>query len=73
MRRSLTASRSCPEQGVHTNGVENAWSLLNRTYHGTYDKMSTKHLNRYTARSLTAATTTVSFTLSRKRSAWSVA
>jgi len=32
---------------VHTNGVENAWSLLKRAYHGTYHKMSPKHLHRY--------------------------
>ena len=32
---------------VHTNGIENFWSLLKRGYHGTYHKMSTKHLDRY--------------------------
>ena len=32
---------------AHTNGVESFWSMLKRGYHGTYHKMSPKHLNRY--------------------------
>ena len=32
---------------VHTNGIESFWSMLKRGYHGTYHKMSPKHLQRY--------------------------
>ena len=32
---------------AHTNGVESFWSLLKRGYHGTFHKMSVKHLGRY--------------------------
>ena len=32
---------------VHTNGIESFWAMLKRGYHGTYHKMSTKHLDRY--------------------------
>ena len=32
---------------VSTNGVENYWSLLKRTYIGTYHYMSDDHLHRY--------------------------
>ena len=33
--------------GVTTNGIENYWSLLKRTYIGTYHYMSDDHLHRY--------------------------
>ena len=32
---------------IHTNGVESFWTKFNRGYHGTYYKMSVKHLDRY--------------------------
>ena len=32
---------------VQTNGIESFWSMLKRGYHGTYHKMSRKHLDRY--------------------------
>ncbi len=32
---------------VHTNSVENFWSLLKRSIHGTYVQVSPEHLSRY--------------------------
>ena len=32
---------------AHTNGIEGFWSMLKRSYHGTYHKMSPQHLGRY--------------------------
>ncbi len=35
------------EGDVHTNGIENAWSLFKRSITGSYHKISEKHLDRY--------------------------
>ena len=32
---------------AHVNGLESFWAMLKRGYHGTYHKMSAKHLQRY--------------------------
>ena len=32
---------------AHTNGIESFWAMLKRGYHGTYHKISAKHLQRY--------------------------
>lgn len=32
---------------AHTNGMESFWSMLKRGYHGTFHKISFKHLHRY--------------------------
>ena len=32
---------------VHTNGIENFWSLLKRSLHGTYISVQPYHLFRY--------------------------
>ena len=32
---------------AHTNGLESFWSLLKRSYHGTFHHFSPKHLQRY--------------------------
>ena len=32
---------------LSTNGIESFWALLKRGYHGTYHKVSEKHLRRY--------------------------
>lgn len=35
---------------AHTNGIESFWSLLKRSYHGTYHYLSPKHLHRFRCR-----------------------
>ena len=35
------------EGNVHTNGMENYWSLLKRTIRGTYVSVEPFHLHRY--------------------------
>ena len=32
---------------VHVNCMESFWSIMNRGFHGTYHRMSPKHLQRY--------------------------
>ncbi|MYH38553.1 MAG: IS1595 family transposase [Rhodospirillaceae bacterium] len=32
---------------AHTNGIESFWSMFERSYHGTFHKISPKHLQRY--------------------------
>ena len=32
---------------AHTNGIESFWSMFERGYHGTFHKISPKHLQRY--------------------------
>ncbi len=32
---------------AHTNGIESFWSMFERSYHGTFHKISPKHLDRY--------------------------
>ena len=34
---------------AHTNGVESFWAMLKRGFHGTYHRISPKHLDRYVA------------------------
>ncbi len=33
--------------GVHTNSIENVWSLFKRSLMGAFHKMSRKHMDRY--------------------------
>jgi ISXO2-like transposase domain len=35
------------KKGVHTNGIENFWSLLKRSLRGTYVAVEPFHLDRY--------------------------
>ena len=32
---------------AHTNGIESFWAMFDRSYHGTFHKISPKHLQRY--------------------------
>ena len=32
---------------AHTNGIESFWAMLKRGYHGTFHRISFKHLHRY--------------------------
>jgi transposase-like protein len=35
------------DKDIHTNGIENFWSLLKRQYHGTHHHWSVKHMQKY--------------------------
>ncbi len=37
------------KEQAHTNGIESFWAVLKRGYHGTFHKISQKHLHRYVA------------------------
>lgn len=41
------AAKEYVRDDVHTNGIENFWSLFKRCIHGTYISVSPKHLERY--------------------------
>ena len=45
--RSLTTRSATCEGNVHTNGLENFWSLLKRGIKGTYVSVEPFHLFRY--------------------------
>ena len=50
LHRSVNHSVSEYVRGqCHVNGIESFWAMMKRGYHGTYHKMSPKHLNRYVA------------------------
>jgi hypothetical protein len=45
---SVNHSKKEYVRGVfHTNGIEGAWSLFKRQYHGTHHWISAKHMDRY--------------------------
>ncbi|SRR6266849_8196399 len=45
--RAINHSRTYAIGDLHTNTIENAFSLLKRGVYGTYHKVSIKHLGRY--------------------------
>jgi hypothetical protein len=45
--RSLTTRRATCGAAVHTNGLENFWSLLKRAIKGTFVSVDPFHLSRY--------------------------
>jgi len=46
-RRVIDHAISYAQGHVHTNGLENFWSLLKRALHGTYVNVEPFHLFRY--------------------------
>jgi hypothetical protein len=45
--RVIDHTRSYANGDIHTNSIENAFSLLKRGVYGTFHKVSIKHLGRY--------------------------
>lgn len=45
--QSVDHARKYVDGEIHTNGVENFWSLLKRSLHGTYVAVAPFHLHRY--------------------------
>ena len=43
----MTTPKATSGAGVHTNGLENFWSLLKRAIKGTYVSVDPFHLSRY--------------------------
>ena len=44
---AIDHAKSYAEGAVHTNGMENFWSLLKRTIRGTYVSVNSEHLECY--------------------------
>jgi transposase-like protein len=49
IHKIVNHSREYVRGNVHTNGIENLWSLLKRTLRGTYVAVEPFHLDRYVA------------------------
>jgi hypothetical protein len=47
LARPLALNERYVDGQVHTNGIENFWSLLKRTLRGTYVAVEPFHLDRY--------------------------
>ena len=47
MRRSTIRREEWVVGDVHTNSIENVWSLFKRSLMGAFHKMSRKHMDRY--------------------------
>ena len=46
-RKTISHTRTYVMGAIHTNSIENAFSLLKRGLFGTFHKVSIKHLQRY--------------------------
>ncbi len=47
MHKVIDHAEAYAKDNVHTNGLENFWSLLKRSIHGTYISVEPFHLFRY--------------------------